>query len=161
MMRTPVLLAAVLTVGLTACSGDDDTTTDDTTTDDTTTDDTAPATSAPEAGGREVATGEPFPAERCAANEAAGTIDYFTGFDYAAAASILEVIVAEQAGYYDELCLDVEITPSFSTANYPLVAGERGPVRVGRIVQRGRHARARTRPSWSRCRSRAHRRSTC
>ena len=31
--------------------------------------------------------------------------------------------VAEQAGYYDELCLDVELQPSFSTANYPLVAG--------------------------------------
>jgi ABC-type nitrate/sulfonate/bicarbonate transport system substrate-binding protein len=32
------------------------------------------------------------------------------------------VIVAEQAGYYDDLCLDVKFTPSFSTANYPLVA---------------------------------------
>jgi ABC-type nitrate/sulfonate/bicarbonate transport system substrate-binding protein len=129
MMRTPVLLATVLAVGLTAaCAGDDD---------------AAPATSAPTAtepgaeGGTPEATqpdaggdglavvaGEPFPAERCAANEAAGTIDYFTGFDYAATASILEVIVAEQAGYYDELCLDVEITPSFSTANYALVAGD-------------------------------------
>ena len=26
------------------------------------------------------------------------------------------------AGYYDDLCLDVELTPSFSTDNYPLVA---------------------------------------
>jgi NitT/TauT family transport system substrate-binding protein len=69
-----------------------------------------------------VTAGEPFPEERCAANEEAGTIDYYSGFDYAAAASILEVLVAEQAGYYDELCLDVEITPSFSTANYALVA---------------------------------------
>ena len=32
------------------------------------------------------------------------------------------VIVADANGYYDDMCLDVEITPSFSTANYPLVA---------------------------------------
>ena len=31
-------------------------------------------------------------------------------------------MLAEQAGYYDELCLDVELQPSFSTANYPIVA---------------------------------------
>jgi ABC-type nitrate/sulfonate/bicarbonate transport system substrate-binding protein len=61
-------------------------------------------------------------ADRCRANQEAGTINYYSGFDYAAAASIIEVIVADHAGYYDELCLDVEITPSFSTANYPLVA---------------------------------------
>ena len=112
MTRTPFVLLAVCSVALPACSGDDD---------------AAPSTDTPasEPGvvGLDVMAGEPFPAERCAANEAAGTIAYFTGFDYAAAASILEVIVAERAGYYDELCLDVEITPSFSTANYALVAG--------------------------------------
>ncbi len=69
-----------------------------------------------------VKAGEPFPADRCEANKAAGTIKYNTGFDYAAAASILEVIVAESKGYYEDMCLTVEITPSFSTANYPLVA---------------------------------------
>ncbi|HWL41615.1 MAG TPA: ABC transporter substrate-binding protein [Ilumatobacter sp.] len=69
-----------------------------------------------------VVAGEPFPAERCAANAAAGTITYHTGFDYAATASIIEVLVAEVAGYYDELCLDVTVTPGFSVANYPLVA---------------------------------------
>ena len=117
MMRRPLLLAAVLAIGLAACAGDDD-------------DDTSPTISSPDVtepddgdDALRVVAGEPFPAARCTANEAAGTIDYFTGFDYAATASILEVIVAEQAGYYDELCLDVEITPSFSTANYALVAG--------------------------------------
>jgi ABC-type nitrate/sulfonate/bicarbonate transport system substrate-binding protein len=70
----------------------------------------------------DVVAGEAFPAERCAANEAAGTVTFLTGFDYAAAASIIEVIVAEDRGYYDELCLDVEIQPSFSTANYALIA---------------------------------------
>lgn len=129
MLRTPLLLAAVLAVGLTACSGDDDSapssTPDETQPDTTEPDTTEPDTTEPDTGGGvEVVAGEPFPAERCEANEAAGTIDYFTGFDYAATASILEVIVAEQAGYYDELCLDVEITPSFSVANYALVAGD-------------------------------------
>src|SRR5690606_14440700 len=34
-------------------------------------------------------------------------------------------------GYYDELCLDVEIVSSFSTANYPLVAGGEGQFASG------------------------------
>lgn len=74
------------------------------------------------AGAPPVEAGEPFPEARCEANRAAGTIDYYTGFDFAAAASILEVIVADAKGYYDDLCLDVQLTPSFSTANYALVA---------------------------------------
>lgn len=69
-----------------------------------------------------VIAGEPFPAERCTENEAAGTITFLTGFDYAAASSIVDVIAADAAGYYDELCLDVEIRPGFSAANYPQVA---------------------------------------
>lgn len=107
MNRTATLLAASLTLLLAACSGDD----------------ADPSATEPDGSGLDVVAGAPFPAERCEANRAAGTIDYFTGFDYAATASILEVIVADAAGYYDELCLDVEITPSFSVANYALVAG--------------------------------------
>ena len=64
----------------------------------------------------------PFPADRCAANQEAGTITYLSSFDYAASASIVEVIVAEQKGYFDALCLDVEMAASFSTANYPLIS---------------------------------------
>ena len=56
------------------------------------------------------------------ANQDAGTITYLSSFDFAAAASIVDVVVAEQSGYFDDLCLDVELLPSFSTANYPLVA---------------------------------------
>lgn len=69
-----------------------------------------------------VVAGEEFPAARCAANEAAGTVTFLTGFDYAAAASIIDVIAADAAGYYEDLCLDVEIRPSFSSSNYALVA---------------------------------------
>ena len=72
-----------------------------------------------------VVAGKPFPDDRCAANHDAGTISYLTGFDFAAAASMIDVFVAEQRGYYDDLCLDVEMTPSFSTANYPVVAAGR------------------------------------
>jgi ABC-type nitrate/sulfonate/bicarbonate transport system substrate-binding protein len=68
--------------------------------------------------------GDWFTDERCAANEDAGTITYLTGFDYAAAASMVDVFVAEERGFYDELCLDVEVISSFSTANYPLIAGD-------------------------------------
>lgn len=109
------VVAAGLLVG--ACSGDDD---------DTGAGPTTPATVAPSTSGSTgvgaVVAGEPFPEDRCAANRAAGTVTYHTGFDYAATASIIEVLVAEGAGYYDALCLDVEIVPSFSVANYPLVA---------------------------------------
>lgn len=126
MHRSPVLVVAALALALAACSSDDDAATSTTSVTSTTsaTDGSSPGTSEPGAGtdAMAVVAGEPFPGERCAANQAAGTIDYFTGFDYAATASILEVIVAEDAGYYDELCLDVEITPSFSVANYALVA---------------------------------------
>jgi NitT/TauT family transport system substrate-binding protein len=69
-----------------------------------------------------VESGEPFPDARCEANRAAGTITYLSSFDFAAAASIVEVLVAEERGYFDAMCLDVDIEASFSTANYPLVA---------------------------------------
>ena len=55
-----------------------------------------------------VVAGEPFPTDRCDANKAAGTITYLSGFDFAAAASIMEVMMAADRGYYDDLCLDVE-----------------------------------------------------
>jgi hypothetical protein len=63
-----------------------------------------------------------FPAERCEANEGAGTITYLSSFDFAASASIVDVLVAKQKGYFDDMCLDVEVKASFSTDNYPLIA---------------------------------------
>ena len=73
-------------------------------------------------GGAESAGGELTAAERCEANEAAGTITFVSSFDFAAAASILDVIVAEAEGYFDEVCLDVEIQPGFAPSNGGLVA---------------------------------------
>ena len=141
--RTTALPVTLLLVALAAgCGGDDDTTSDTTT--------AAPADDPPATDTHDdadadddaddlavdddplaVVDGAPFPAERCDANRAAGTVTFLTGFDYAAAASIVEVITAESQGYYDELCLDVEILSSFSTANYPLVAGGQGQFASG------------------------------
>jgi NMT1/THI5 like len=64
----------------------------------------------------------PFPADRCEANKAAGTITYLSSFDFAASASIVDVLVAKQKGYFDDMCLDVTLKASFSTDNYPLIA---------------------------------------
>lgn len=115
---SPTRTAAVLTLGAlalgtAACGGDDDT--------------APPATAAPTAASSPGSTDGPagYDPERCAANQAAGTITFASSYDFAASASIVEVMVAEANGYYDELCLDVELVPGFSSTNYPLIeAGE-------------------------------------
>lgn len=55
--------------------------------------------------------------ERCEANRAAGTLTFMTGFDYAAAAGIIEIVAASAEGYFDEMCLDVELQPGFAPGN--------------------------------------------
>jgi ABC-type nitrate/sulfonate/bicarbonate transport system substrate-binding protein len=107
MMRQHALVSLAAALVLLAACGDDD---------------DAASSSTTATGGTAVTVDAPFPEERCAANREAGTITYLSGFDFAATASIVDVVLAEQAGYFDELCLDVELKPSFSTANYPIVA---------------------------------------
>ena len=48
---------------------------------------------------------------RCASNKDAGTITYLTGYNYQASASILEVLAAQDLGYYNDVCLTVKIEP--------------------------------------------------
>ncbi|MCP5025677.1 MAG: ABC transporter substrate-binding protein [Actinomycetia bacterium] len=60
-------------------------------------------------------------AERCAANADAGTVTFVTGFDFAAAAGIVDIIVADAEGYFEELCIDVDIQPGFAPSNGALV----------------------------------------
>lgn len=105
MRRAAIPVLMVLALVASACSDDDD----------------AVLSTPTDAG--TVTAGEPFPDERCQENRDAGTITYLSGFDFAASASIVEVLVAEERGYFEALCLDVELTPSFSTANYQPVAG--------------------------------------
>jgi ABC-type nitrate/sulfonate/bicarbonate transport system substrate-binding protein len=105
--RLTLLLAAVPLLA-SGCGGDDD--------------GASAGTAGPPATTGVVVDAEAFPADRCQANRDAGTITYLTGFDYAASASMVEVMVAEEQGYFDDVCLDVSIEGSFSTDNYPLVA---------------------------------------
>ena len=109
--RTLVTLLVATAVGVGACSSDGDTSSDP---------------SAPPAGTSDtvadVVAGEAFPAARCESNRAAGKITYLTGFDFAATASIIDILVAREKGYYEDLCLDVDVLPGGSTENYPLIA---------------------------------------
>lgn len=63
--------------------------------------------------------------ERCNANKAAGPIVFETSFDYAAAASILDVITADERGYFKDMCLNVTLKPGFSTDNVALVSANK------------------------------------
>jgi NitT/TauT family transport system substrate-binding protein len=49
--------------------------------------------------------------ERCRTNQDAGTVTYVTGYQYQASVSILEAVAADALGYFDAVCLDVEIQP--------------------------------------------------
>ncbi|WP_432487126.1 ABC transporter substrate-binding protein [Kineococcus sp. SYSU DK018] len=99
----PALAAALLLAGCSGGTGDAD----------------GGGRAAPAAG-----RGSAVSAERCAQNEAAGTVTYVTGYQFQASASILDPVAAEALGYFDALCLDVEIQPgSGETAqNAQLVA---------------------------------------
>lgn len=64
--------------------------------------------------------------ERCRANRDAGTVTFVTAFDFAAAAGIAELIVADANGYFDELCIDVNIQSGFAPTNGALVIEGQG-----------------------------------
>ena len=49
--------------------------------------------------------------ERCDTNREAGAVTFVTGYHYQASVTQLEVIAADALGYFDALCLDVEIQP--------------------------------------------------
>ena len=60
--------------------------------------------------------------ERCEANQAAGKLIFLSGFDFAAAAGILDVVAAEAEGFFDEMCLDVQLQSGLSPANSAALA---------------------------------------
>ncbi len=64
---------------------------------------------------------------RCAANRAAGTITYLTGFGWQASVGILDPIAADALGYYNAMCLHVELKP-----------GNGDPTSSGQLVAAGR-----------------------
>ena len=78
--------------------------------------------------------------ERCEANRAAGKMTFMTGFDFAAAAGIIENVVAKAEGYFDDMCLDVEIQPGFAPSHLAAVAA--GSVQVADAPDFGALVRA-------------------
>lgn len=83
--------------------------------------------------------------ERCEANRAAGTITYATSFQFAASSSILDVVAADEQGYYEDHCLDVVLQTGFSggpneqlvSAGTAQLAGVGGPGDVLVAASRG------------------------
>jgi NitT/TauT family transport system substrate-binding protein len=107
MSRTTLTLVALSLLAVSACGSDS-------------------STGAPASGfGTPVVAGAAFPADRCAANKAAGKITYLSSFDFAATASIVDVLVAKDKGYFEQMCLDVDVKPSFSVDNYPQLAANK------------------------------------
>ena len=146
-------LAAAALLALAACGGDDD---DDAAASSTapgatesagTSTATAPASAGSATHRRHLAAATPSsPARRSPPTAAPptrrpGRSRYLSGFDFAATASIVDVVVAEQAGYYDDLCLDVELTAELLDVQLRADRRRRGRDRVGRLVQRGRRLR--------------------
>jgi NitT/TauT family transport system substrate-binding protein len=70
--------------------------------------------------------------ERCELNRAAGHLIFMTGFDYAADAGILDIVVAEQEGFFDDMCLDVELQPGVAPANTSALAA--GQTQLGVVA---------------------------
>lgn len=105
------MLGATATL-LAACGGDDSSSS-------ATTAGTASTAKAASVG---TVTASGISADRCAENKKAGKITYLSGFDFAATPSIVDIVIAKTKGYFDKMCLDVELKPSFSTANYPQIA---------------------------------------
>ena len=72
----------------------------------------SPARAAPaQRAGQARRSGPLVSSSRCAANRAAGTITYLTGFGWEASVGILDPIAAEAQGYYADLCLRVRFEP--------------------------------------------------
>ncbi|HXW78548.1 MAG TPA: ABC transporter substrate-binding protein [Acidimicrobiales bacterium] len=67
---------------------------------------------------------------RCAANRAAGTITYLTGFGWQASVGILDPIAAQAQGFYSAMCLRVDLKPGNGdpTSSSQLVAADRATV---------------------------------
>ena len=53
---------------------------------------------------------------RCEANRAAGEVTFLTSFGFAASHGILDVVAADELGYFDQLCLDVTLRPGGTNA---------------------------------------------
>ncbi|MGQ7297433.1 ABC transporter substrate-binding protein [Quadrisphaera sp. KR29] len=89
---TPGALAAACAavLALSACSGSSD---------------------APGGSGSDAPASGVIDADRCAQNRDAGTVTYLTGYQFQASTTILEAVAAESLGFFDDVCLDVQLQP--------------------------------------------------
>lgn len=62
--------------------------------------------------------------EACARNQAAGPITYISGYGYSASAGQMDVFLAKELGYFDALCLDVEINASGANGQQLVSSGQ-------------------------------------
>jgi NitT/TauT family transport system substrate-binding protein len=79
--------------------------------------------------------GSAVSAQRCDQNKAAGKVTFLTGYYYQASTSILEALAAQKLGYFNDLCLDVDIQPGpgDTSQNAKLVAS--GKVQVTGLAE--------------------------
>lgn len=63
-------------------------------------------------------------ADTCKRNQDAGTITYISGYGYSASAGQLDVFLADELGYFDDLCLDVEINASGANGQQLVASGQ-------------------------------------
>jgi NitT/TauT family transport system substrate-binding protein len=63
---------------------------------------------------------------RCKRNQAAGTINYISPFGYDAAATIMEVFMAQKLGYFKAMCLKVGFNATSFTAEQLVSSGRAG-----------------------------------
>lgn len=63
-------------------------------------------------------------AEACERNRDAGTITYISGYGYSASAGQMDVFLAEEMGFFDDLCLDVEINASGANGQQLVSSGQ-------------------------------------
>lgn len=75
--------------------------------------------------------------ERCDENAAAGKVTFLTSYMFLASVGIVDVVVAEDQGFFDDLCIDLEIVPGDTATNAQVtsagqaqIAGYGGPSEV-------------------------------
>lgn len=62
--------------------------------------------------------------EACERNAAAGTITYISGYGFSASAGQMDVFIAKELGYFDDLCLDVEINAAGADGQQLVASGQ-------------------------------------
>lgn len=60
----------------------------------------------------------------CERNKAAGPIGYISGYGYSASAGQMDVFIAEELGYFDDVCLDVEINAGGANGQQLVASGQ-------------------------------------